>query len=163
MFDPVRICEILNEEGVDYVVVGGFAAFVLGSSLPTLDVDLVPSRDGENLDRLARALGRMNAMIRTSDGPVPTRIDGMFLAAMPLMLNLVTDHGDVDLTFTPSGPVGAYDEWYVGAVRIEIAEGVQVSIAALDDIIESKRAADRSKDRTALPYLEALRERLRRT
>jgi hypothetical protein len=24
MFDPVRICEILNEECVDYVVVGGF-------------------------------------------------------------------------------------------------------------------------------------------
>ena len=26
MFDPVRICSILNEERVDYVVVGGFAA-----------------------------------------------------------------------------------------------------------------------------------------
>jgi len=26
MFDPVRICAILNEEGVDYVVVGGMAA-----------------------------------------------------------------------------------------------------------------------------------------
>jgi len=28
MFDPVRICEILNEECVDYVVVGGFAAVI---------------------------------------------------------------------------------------------------------------------------------------
>lgn len=34
MFDPVQICAILNEEGVDYVVVGGFAAVVRGSSLP---------------------------------------------------------------------------------------------------------------------------------
>ena len=33
MFDPVRICAILNEEGVDYVVVGGFAAVVRGSSI----------------------------------------------------------------------------------------------------------------------------------
>ena len=161
MFDPVRICEVMNEEGVEYVVVGGFAALVHGSSLPTLDVDLVPSRDGENLDRLARALGRMNAMIRTSDDPVPARIDGKFLAGMPLMLNLVTDHGDVDLTFTPSGPLDGFDDWNAGAVRVEIADDVQISIAALDDIIDSKRAADRAKDRTALPYLEALRERLR--
>ena len=42
MFDPVRICEILNEEGVDYVVVGGFASVVHGSSLPTQDIDVVP-------------------------------------------------------------------------------------------------------------------------
>ena len=52
MFDPVRICMILNEEGVDYVVVGGFAAVVRGSSLPTRDIDIVPSRSSENLDRL---------------------------------------------------------------------------------------------------------------
>jgi hypothetical protein len=48
MFDPVRICTILNEESVDYVVVGGFAALVHGSSLPTRDIDLVPSRDPGN-------------------------------------------------------------------------------------------------------------------
>ncbi len=35
MFDPVRICQILNEEGVAYVIVGGFASVVHGSSLPT--------------------------------------------------------------------------------------------------------------------------------
>jgi hypothetical protein len=161
MFDPVRICEVLNEEGVEYVVVGGFASFIHGSPLPTLDVDLVPSRAAENLDRLAGALSRMNAMIRTSDDAVPVRIDGKFLAAMPLMLNLVTDHGDVDLTFTPSGPLEGFEEWNAGAVRVEIAEGVQIRIAALDDIIESKRAANRSKDQIALPYLESLRDELR--
>ena len=62
MFDPVRICTILNEEGVDYVVIGGFAAVVHGSSLPTRDIDLLPSRNPSNLDRLARALKRMNAI-----------------------------------------------------------------------------------------------------
>ena len=42
-FDHVRICEILNEENVEYVVVGGFAAVVKGSSLPTRDIDIVPA------------------------------------------------------------------------------------------------------------------------
>lgn len=158
MFDPVRICQILNDERVDYVVVGGFAAVVHGSSLPTRDIDVVPSRVTENLDRLGRALERMNAMIRTSDDPVPARLDGPFLANMPLMLNLVTDHGDLDLTFSPSGELDGFDGWNTNALQVEIAEGLTVHVASLDDIIASKRAADRPKDQLALPYLESLRE-----
>jgi hypothetical protein len=102
----------------------------------------------------------MNAMIRTDREPVPAPIDGAFLEAMPLMLNLITDFGDLDLTFTPSGGLGGFDEWNTNALVVEIAEGTWVAIAALDDIIESKRAANRPKDQMALPYLESLREQL---
>ena len=160
MFDPVRICEILNSEHVDYVIVGGFASVAHGSSLPTQDIDVVPSRHAANLDRLARALRSMNAMIRTAHEPVPAPIDGLFLANMPLMLNLVTDFGDIDLTFKPSGPVGGFDGWNANAIVVEVAEGVTVRIAALHDIIESKRAANRPKDLMALPYLESLRDEI---
>ena len=31
IFDPVGICRIMNDEGVRYVVLGGFAAIVHGS------------------------------------------------------------------------------------------------------------------------------------
>jgi hypothetical protein len=158
MFDPVRICEVLNEEGVDYVIVGGLATIIHGSPLPTLDVDIVPSRVHDNLVRLARALTRMNAMIRTGREPVPVVIDAGFLAAMPVMLNLVTDHGDVDLTFEPSGHLAGFDDWNVDALRVEIAPGTEVRVASLDDVIQSKRAANRAKDLMALPYLESLRE-----
>ena len=161
MFDPVQICTVLNEEDVDYVVVGGFATVVHGSSLPTRDIDIVPSRVPKNLDRLARALKRMNAMIRTDGDPVPARLDGPFLAGMPLMLNLVTDFGEMDLTFAPSGGLGGYDEWAVHAIVVDIADGLAVHIAALDDIIASKVAANRPKDLRALPYLESLRDQLR--
>ena len=27
-FDPVRVCAVLDEEGVDFVIVGGFAAVI---------------------------------------------------------------------------------------------------------------------------------------
>lgn len=72
-FDPVRICQVLNEEGVEYVVVGGFAAVIRGSSLPTRDIDIVPSRATDNLDRLGRALNRMGAKIRTRTSRYPPR------------------------------------------------------------------------------------------
>ena len=68
---------------------------------------------------------------------------------------------NVDLTFTPSGGLGGFEEWSAHALLVEIAEGLSVQIAALDDIIESKRAANRPKDQLALPYLESLRDELR--
>jgi hypothetical protein len=157
-FDPVSICRILNEEAVDYVVVGGFASVILGSPLPTEDVDVLPDKSPDNLVRLASALRRMNAMIRTADGAVPARLDAEFLANMPIIVNLVTDFGIVDLTFEPSGPRLGYDDWNARASAEEIADGLMIRVASLDDIIESKRAANREKDRRALPYLESLRE-----
>jgi hypothetical protein len=43
-----------------------------------------------------------------------------------------------------------------------IAEGLIVSVASLDDIIDSKKTANRAKDHLSLPYLESLRDELRR-
>ena len=162
MFDPVRICTILLEEEVEFIVLDGFAAVVRGSSLPTRDIDVIPSRDPSNLDRLGRALTRMNAMIRISGDPVPTKIDGGFLANMPNMLNLVTDFGEMDLTFSPAGSAGDFEGWKKGATLEVIDDGLTVLVASLDDIIDSKRAANRPKDQMALPYLESLRDEIRR-
>lgn len=160
MFDPLAMCRILNEESVEYVILGGFGAIIHGSPLTTRDLDVVPRRDSDNLDRLGRALRRMGARIRIEGGAVETRIDGPFLANMPHMLNLVTDLGEMDLTFNPAGPRTGFGGWREHAVEQEIADGVLVWVAALDDIIDSKRAANRPKDQMALPYLESLRDQL---
>lgn len=160
MFDPVRICRILNGEHVDYVIVGGFAAVVRGSSLPTRGINIVPSRSSDNLDRLGRALRRMGAQIRTDGDPVPAPLDGPFLANMPMMLNLVTEFGEMDLTFVPAGRAGGYEGWRIGATPEEVSDGLMVVVASLDDIIDSKRSANRPKDLMALPYLESLRDEI---
>jgi len=162
-FDPAAICRILNEEGVDYVIVGGFGAVILGSPLPTEDIDILPSRTSSNLERLAVALERLGAQIRTSDELVSARLDAAFLSQMPHMLNLVTNLGILDLAFTPAGPRSGYEEWNEGASSIEIADRLVVRVASLDDIIDSKIAASRPKDLRALPYLESLRDTIKST
>ncbi|MFM7891605.1 MAG: hypothetical protein ACKO8V_06900 [Actinomycetota bacterium] len=161
-FDPFQMCRILNEEHVAYVVLGGFAANLLGSPLMTRDLDVIPDRTSENLERLGKALTRMNAKIRISGDAVPTKIDGPFLANMPHMLNLVTDFGDIDITFTPAGRAGTYAGWKSSSSPAQIDEGLVVEVASLDDIIDSKRTANRAKDQVALPYLESLRDEIRR-
>ncbi|MFM7224155.1 MAG: hypothetical protein ACKOBG_03760 [Actinomycetota bacterium] len=162
MFDPVRICRILNEEGVEYVIVGGFAATIHGSALPTRDIDIVPARSTDNLNRLGRALTRLGAKIRTGAEPVTAPLDGAFLANTTSILNLVTDAGEIDLAFAPAGRAGGFDGWQPGATEEEVSDDIFVMVASLDDVIDSKRTADRPKDRMALPYLEALRDELRR-
>lgn len=160
-FDPFEMCRILNEEKVEYVVLGGFAAVLRGSPVTTRDLDVIPDRNPENLDRLGRALNRMNAMIRVVGEPVATKIDGPFIANMPHMLNLVSDFGDIDLTFTPAGSTGEFAGWKLNATSELIAEGLIVSVASLDDIIDSKKTTNRAKDHLSLPYLESLRDELR--
>ena len=79
----------------------------------------------------------MNAMIRTDDEAVPARLDEEFLANMPITLNLVTDFGIVDLTFEPAGPRYGYEDWNAEATSEEVASGITIHVAALDDIIAS--------------------------
>jgi hypothetical protein len=157
-FDPVEICSVLAEEGVDFVVLGGFAAIIHGAPLPTEDIDVIPSREGGNSERLARALKRLGAKIRTGGEPVETNIDAAFIQSMPRMLNLTTRYGDIDLVFTPSGALTSYEQWRARSRRAQLREGLIVAVADLDDIIASKVAANRPKDQRSLPYLESLRE-----
>src|SRR5690606_8653166 len=127
----------------------------------TSDADICPSRDRENLNALASALRAMSARIRTPDvaDGLPFTCDAEFLSRMTL-LNLTTRFGDLDISFEPSGTAG-YDDLASRAIHIELRDGVSAQIAALEDIIRSKEAADREKDRRALPTLRLLLEQIR--
>ncbi|MCC5952236.1 MAG: hypothetical protein JJU45_09095 [Acidimicrobiia bacterium] len=158
-FDPERLLLTLHRHGVEFILIGGLAAVAHGSPLPTTDVDVTPDRSVENLDRLAAALRELDARIRTAepDGVV-FPIDGAFLAAQPRMLNLVTNAGDLDLTFAPAGFEGGFEPLFSESEEVELVDGSLTLVAGLEAIIRSKEAADREKDRRALPYLRALLE-----
>jgi hypothetical protein len=161
-FDPERILATLEREGVRYVVIGGLAAVLRGSPVLTQDLDICPARDGDNLERLARALRSLGAKIRTESVPegLPFSCDASFFAGVQLV-NLVTPYGDVDVTFQPSG-TGGYADLAANAEVLQLTTALAPSIAALADVIRSKEAADRPKDRAALPALRTLLAEIRR-
>ena len=158
---PDELFACLDRHGVRYVLIGGLAAVLHGSPLPTLDADICPSRTLDNLGRLATALDEIDARIRTSDAPEGIRFprDAVFLARVDL-LNLVTRLGDVDLSFTPSGTTG-FDDLSRHAVAMHI-RGATIAVASLEDVIRSKEAANRPKDQRSLPMLRQLLEELRK-
>lgn len=160
-FDPERVLQVLARHQVRFVLVGGVAAVAHGSPLPTTDTDITPQRSEANLERLAAALRELDSRIRTPDPDgVVFPVTAEFLAAQPHTLNLITDAGDLDLTFTPAGFPHGYDDLIHRSVPLVLAADVTTDVARLDAIIESKEAADREKDRRALPYLQALAEEL---
>ncbi len=87
-------------------------------------------------------------------------VDEQMLRNSTFMLNFTSDFGDIDIAFQTSGPLDGYEDWKQSALELSIAEGVTVWVGALNDIVDSKRAANRPKDIAALPYLESLRDQL---
>jgi hypothetical protein len=147
--------QVLEEHGVRSILIGGFAAVIHGSPYVTTDIDMVPEGSLDNLERLSTALRAMNARIWTASEPegIPFDHDAASIAGVRVW-NLVTDLGRLDLTFEPSGTAG-YEDLARGAVRLEIM-GTRVDVAGLADIVRSKEAAGREKDRLALPVLRRL-------
>lgn len=146
--------------GVEFVVIGGFAANLHGSPLPTLDIDITPATARANLVRLSAALTELDAKVRAVeiDEPLPFSYDADSLAAVQVW-NLRTAYGDLDISFVPTGTTG-YDDLRRGAAVVEL-RGLRIVVASLADVIRSKEAAGRDKDRRALPVLrEILARRL---
>lgn len=154
-FLPARILDVLVRHEVDFVLIGGLAAVAHGSPLLTRDVDITPEESPANLDRLADALRALDARIRHPDIPegLPFACDATSLAGA-IFWNLTTAFGDLDISFTPAATTG-YSGLVAESVPFAIL-GVTIQLASLEAVVRSKAAANRDKDRRALPVLREL-------
>lgn len=154
-FRPEEILRVLNEHGVRFVLIGGFAAVIHGSPYVTTDIDIVPEESRTNLDRLSAALDALHARVWSSLEPEGLAFghDAESLARVRVW-NLVTDHGRLDITFKPSGTAG-YEDLARDAVHLSIL-GAEIDVASLADVVRSKEAAGREKDRLVLPVLRRI-------
>jgi hypothetical protein len=161
-FDPVAVLRVLAAHRVDFVVVGGLAARLHGVPLLTEDIDITPDSTGANLERLVAALDELEARLRTAAEP-----DGVAFPLHPEFLQagtvwtLTTKHGDLDLVMNPAGTAG-YPDLVRSAESLTVAlrPALAVKVASLADVIRSKEAAGRVKDRAALPLLRRTLEEL---
>jgi len=153
-FDPVGALRRLVEEGVRFIVIGGFGANLLGSPSVTYDLDVCYARDQENLEALARALRGLRAKLRGAPANVPFQLDAKALE-MGDHFTFATSAGPLDIIGTPAG-VDGFGDLDRTAQDMDLG-GFTVRVAALEDLIRMKRAAGRPKDRIHLEVLGALR------
>ena len=150
---------LFADHEVKFVVVGGFAGVLHGAGRPTLDLDVVPAWTQSNLKRLVNALRAVNAASRS--GP-PTTRESITVALLVEreITNWNTDIGPLDVLVGIPNAQGlpvTFDALRENAQTI-VAFDRAITVASLDDIITSKKYANRRKDAEALPELRRLRD-----
>lgn len=70
--DLISLCKNLNENGVAYVLIGGFAVILHGSVRTTKDIDLLVDPSIENIHRIKKVLSQLpdNAVAEIADSDV---------------------------------------------------------------------------------------------
>ncbi|HEX6738843.1 MAG TPA: hypothetical protein VF310_11245 [Vicinamibacteria bacterium] len=160
MTDFGRLLRVLVEGQVDFIVIGGVAAAVHGSARNTQDLDVVYSRQLENLKRLVAALKPLSPYLRGAPPGLPFAWAEETLRR-GLNFTLTTSLGAFDILGEASG-AGGYAELLPHVIRAKAFE-LEFPCLGLDKLIEVKRAAGRPKDFEAIAELEALREERDRT
>lgn len=152
-FDPEPALGALARGGVDFVVVGGIAAVLHGSSGLTTDLDIMFAATPENLERLGGVLVELEARLRDVERDVPFVADAAVLRRIDV-LTLETSAGPLDVLRAPSG-APAYAILRRRAERYDVG-GFEVLVASLEDLIAMKQAAGRLKDLAAVEELELI-------
>ena len=138
-----EIRDIFAQHGVRYLFIGKSGAILLGFPDTTQDADLFPERTAENGRRLVSALRQLGfALTESQAAEVERGRDFIQLKKGPF---------DLDLVFAPDGIERFADAW---ERRVDI-EGFPV--CHIDDIIASKAASNRARDREVLPRLRSFR------
>ena len=147
--DIPGLVRVLNRWSVRYVVIGGAAALVHDLPLPaTVDLDVTPATDPENLARLADAFDELEAGLLTAEEP------GTWFPRHPVenwaqyeTLHLITDLGLLDIVQTPDGAPGGYDDLIDDAAeRPVLAEDARARVISVDTWERLKLATGRAKD-----------------
>jgi len=124
-------------------------------------VDVTPARTRENLTRLAAALRELDAKLRIPDREEPLEVPlDERSVEQGTSWTYVTKHGYLDIALLPDGTRG-YGDLRRSATKERLTDTVAIFVAALADVIRSKEAAGREKDRAVLPILRQVLERSR--
>ena len=139
-----EIRDAFTRSGVRYLFIGKSGAILLGFPDTTQDADLFAEKTAANGRAIVRALGELGFVLSATEAAEIERGKDF--------VQLKNGPFDLDLVFAPDGIETFAAAW---RRRVEI-EGFPV--CHLDDIIASKTASNRVKDRESLPRLRAFRE-----
>ena len=148
--DLKLLLRALNEQGVDYLLIGGYALYALGYQRGTVDIDIVLPPTREQGERAKRAL------LLLPDG-VAKDLDPDWFAEGETIR--VADAFVVDLMFNACGET--YASLVPYAITIDF-DGIPVRTLNLEGLLKTKQTT-RDKDRLDREILERALGELKRS
>lgn len=142
-----EVRDAFSRHGVRYLFLGKSGAILLGYPDTTQDADVYVQKSPENGAALILALDDLEFRLTDEERSQICRGKDF--------IQLKNGPFDLDLIFAPDGIERFEDAWQR---RVEVAGFM---VCAIDDIIGSKRAANRKKDHESLERLESFRDYLR--
>jgi hypothetical protein len=155
----LKLLQRLNDNQVDYVLVGGMAAMVHGADITTQDVDVCTSMSPENVQKIIKSMDGLNAYWSRRPGP-PLMLERT-LDQLENVKNiyLETPYGRID--FLGELPqVGDFEYAKKHSSWLNVIPEFRCRVLDIDPLIACKKAANRSKDIPAIYHLMALRDSL---
>ena len=141
-----RIAELLERHGLEAVVIGNAAAALQGAPVTTIDIDFLFHRTPGNIRKLKAIADDLEAVVLRPYYPVS-----------PLW-RIVRDRDGLQLDFMDSiHGIRSFEGLRKRASQTQIG-GSRLLVAALADIIKTKKSAARPQDLAVLPLLEKVLE-----
>jgi hypothetical protein len=138
------ILSSFDAEGVEYLVVGGYALAAHGLPRATGDIDLWVRATPENASRVYRALVAFGA-------PADRFREGDF-ASDDLIVQIGVPPSRVDVITSIEGV--SFDEAWPNR-KVIVVDGIGVSVIGRRELLTNKRAVGRPQDRADVARLEA--------
>lgn len=140
-----ELLESLNEKGVRYLLIGGYAVGNYGHSRSTNDIDIFISGDELNAQNIVLALEDFGVGQGELTTDLFTKKDSLVVMGVePMAVDILNYCLGVD-----------FEEAYSRRVVVD-DEGLKVDIIAYDDLMTNKRAVGRLKDQADVEYLERI-------
>ena len=141
--DFKEFIQSLNDNGVRYLVVGGYAVALHGYPRYTKDIDVWVEMTGENASKIVKALNQFgfgSLDLKESDFVIPDQI--IQLGYPPRRIDILTTLPGVE-----------FSECYPAHTTVDVG-GVSVNFIDLENLKKNKKATGRHQDLADLENLE---------
>lgn len=150
-----KLIPVLVKGNVKFIIIGGVAAVVHGAARATFDLDVVYSRNPDNIIHLVQTLIPYSPYLRDAPDGLPFIFDRVTVQN-GLNFTLTTQLGNLDLLGEVVGG-GTYEDLLPYSEEIEVFNA-KCFCLGLERLITIKRAAGRPKDFEVIAELETILE-----
>ncbi len=134
-----------NNNGVDYILLGGYAVIVHGYNRTTGDMDIWVRKTKENYLKIVAAFHEFGMLLFDMSEEIflnNPSTDVFTFGVPPVSIDLMTDARALD-----------FDEAFEKA-EIHELDGLQIRVVHVNDLIHSKSVIGRSKDLNDIKHLK---------